>query len=250
MIYYRENWLGTHPSESGLELMMVDSGQPFWAAIPNYSLNTQRNYLTAPFFVTTGSSLIYTGSDNQIAVPVRLAKFTGQKTGSGALLNWATASEINSSHFEIERSFDNKRFASIGTVRATGQKATYSYDDAFDQRQSSVVYYRLKIVDRDGSFEYSKTVVILLSQPKDKGSISVYPNPFVGDVFINTSTIDAGKSISITVVDITGKEILKQETISNGGSSKINMDNQLKPGVYFMSIETDGYSGNHKLIKQ
>jgi hypothetical protein len=106
-------------------------------------------------------------------LPLRLLSFGGHRQSGYNQLQWATASEINTSHFELERSADGGTFASIASINAVGNgSGTYRYNDA-------VVYngkllYRLKMVDVNGTFTYSKVIVL----SKDgSSSIGVYPNP-------------------------------------------------------------------------
>jgi hypothetical protein len=93
------------------------------------------------------------------------------------LLNWATAQEENSDHFEIERSSDNSNFASIGQVTAAHNSSlqrNYSFTD--ESPVSGNNYYRLKEVDLDGQSIYSKVVSVNFGSSPQK-MVAVYPNP-------------------------------------------------------------------------
>jgi trimeric autotransporter adhesin len=115
------------------------------------------------FFVKTQSAVL----------PVELLSFEGKNTEGGNLLIWTTAEEKNTLNFDIERSKDGRVFEKIGVVKAKGSNATYDYLDT--KFLSGSNYYRLKINDLDGKFDFSK--VINLENTTSKKGIKVYPNP-------------------------------------------------------------------------
>jgi hypothetical protein len=99
-------------------------------------------------------------------LPITLITFSGQHWGDKVKLHWKTASEYNSSYFEIERSAPNQLFEPIGRVNAAGYTNTlsnyYFYDDA---PLNGLSYYRLKSVDHDGSFKQSNTIALKSDNP-------------------------------------------------------------------------------------
>jgi hypothetical protein len=100
----------------------------------------------------------------ELLLPVTLQSFHVEKNRKTALLSWASATEENFSHYEIEHSADGISFNKIGQVLSTGYNSNYSYtdDDAFNE--SSIAYYRLKMVDEDDSFSYSQIETVRTSQ--------------------------------------------------------------------------------------
>ena len=110
-------------------------------------------------------------------LPVKLVSFSGKLIGSVVQLDWVTTSEINNSHFEIQRSSDGIYFAGIGRVQAVTNSNTfnnYSFTDG--QANNGKNFYRLKIVSNNNRSEYSPVVLIRTGGNNEKG-ISVYPNP-------------------------------------------------------------------------
>jgi hypothetical protein len=92
--------------------------------------------------------------------PVELLSFTANRDGNRAALQWITASEQNSSYFSVEKSDDAIHFTEIGSVNARGNSSnliTYEYED---RQFNSTSYYRLKMLDKDGSYKYSRTAVL------------------------------------------------------------------------------------------
>lgn len=114
-------------------------------------------------------------NSGNLPLPVELTYFNGKVKSEHIHLSWATASEIENSHFEIERSQNAKTWQVIGKIYGKGnslEQTTYQFIDRLPLKDNN--YYRLKQVDFDGSHEFSNVVTIALSQKKSE-DISVYP---------------------------------------------------------------------------
>lgn len=177
-------------------------------------------------------------------VPVTLTSFNGSKKDGSNLLQWSTASEQNSSYFEIQRGTDGINFNAIGKVDAAGNSndaKNYSYSD--DQLSSlvSVYYYRLKLADNDGKTKYSS--IIHIKNSNNAVAARIFPNP-VNDQF--TISIDDNKLLNTraSLNDIKGK-LLQKINISQA-STKVNISNYLK-GVYILKFQN---GSSIKIIKE
>ena len=107
--------------------------------------------------------------------------FSANHTESRNLLTWATATETNNKGFDIETSKDGVNFQVLEFVRGhgtTSETQNYTFTHRLATNQSGILYYRLKQMDTDGRFEYSKTIVVR-SEGK-QNSVVVYPNPSNG----------------------------------------------------------------------
>ena len=146
-------------------------------------------------------------------LPVKLLRFTAEAEGSAVRLAWATASEQNSSHFEVERSADGQHFDFIGKVNAQGNTSSlssYTFRDTNPTGEGNTRYYRLRQVDLDGSAEYSPVRTVQLSGTA--ATLSLVPNPAHSAVTVSGAaagaTVDVfdavGRLISTTVADATG----------------------------------------------
>ncbi|MFI5221042.1 MAG: T9SS type A sorting domain-containing protein [Bacteroidia bacterium] len=250
-LYFKSPWLGTNPNETGLRLAKYNtSWSPFTGSTS--SVDTVRNIITASGITTTA---IFTGTNNNNPLPVELIELSVNKSKDDVIINWSTASEQNSSWFEIERSLDGKNFSSVGNVKAGGYSRTYlSYVftdyNIFKPGNTGIIYYRLKIVDKDGSFDYSKTVSVNSNNEMDE-SITVYPNPFTNTVFTKINSTTA-TSVVVELKDITGKMILSKQQIIDKGLTQIQLENwdELQQGIYFVLIKTETMSTKIKLIKE
>lgn len=173
---------------------------------------------------------------------VQLILFTAQKRGLSVLLSWKTATEQNSGYFEMERSPDGMRFNAIGRVAAAGNSnSVLSYSFSDQQPLKGMNFYRLKEVDIDGTFAYSKVVSVSFDK---NGTVILSPNP-VKDV-LNVQLLQANNFSAASLFDATGKQVLKQ-TIT-GLQLQINTT-QLPKGWYVLRLEGK-VSEQHSFIKE
>ncbi len=250
--YYKNEWLGRVAYESLLRMARRDTNAtgtwiPF--ASTSSSVDTVRNVITLDLINDLG--YIYTGTDNNNPLPVKLIYFAGVKKQNEVLLNWTTAQEINSASFTIERSFDKNKWEKIGMVKAAGnskQLKNYHFTDLVNGK--GILYYRLKMTDLDGKFEYSKVVIINPDKDNTK-DIEVYPNPFDNQLFIALNSF-TDQNILVDIKDITGKSVTSQMISFTAGSGMLNLEKvaDLKPGVYILSMKVNGNDVVRKIVKQ
>jgi hypothetical protein len=161
--------------------------------------------------------------------------------GKTALLTWTTASEQDASHFEIERSSDGKTFDKIGEIKAKGTANTYNLTDA--DPLSKITYFRLKMVNNDGTFSYSK--IISLSMDNDL-IVKAFPNPMANELTIET--VSNAKHVQIDVIDILGRRIFHQNTEGSNSLTIKTLDWQ--SGVYILTVKDDKNELQQKIIKR
>lgn len=140
-------------------------------------------------------------------LPVTLVSFTATLKNRVARLEWNTGVEDNCNHFEIEKSTDGLSFRSLGQIPSKGSNSQYVYNVL--QTEPSA-YYRLKMMNNDGSVLYSS--IINLSQSNNTG-ITVYPNPALGQIVVKV-----GIDCSISIYDAQGK-LLKIQRLQAGSNS-------------------------------
>lgn len=178
-----------------------------------------------------------------ILISFKAEKQTDNQEQPSALLKWRTASEINSDHFNIQRSADGKKWAEIGAVQASGDKASdtdYFFVDETPMDGENV--YRLKMVDRDGTFAYSSL------QSLNFGFLTVfYPNPVKGRLRIKGLRADEVKSAQVQVSDAAGRLVLQSKGVPAEG-----IDMALLPtGVYTVRIaRSNGQAIVRKVAKE
>ena len=169
--------------------------------------------------------------------------FTGHHNGSFTELNWQTGVELNNDHFEIERRHESETgFTVIGQELASedglAAKHNYGYDD-FDASKSGIYYYRLKQVDKDGHFTYSKIISIQIKRGSEF-KVSIYPNP-VDNLLKVDITLGDESELEVRVFDKSGKNVLTNPFGGFRKAGKFNeiLDTSILPaGQYNLQILT------------
>lgn len=176
------------------------------------------------------------------------------------IVKWVTSSELNNSHFEVERSFDMKVFKTVALIldgfAAEGTGKAYAYKEgAGEVNNGKTVYFRLKQINEDGKVSYS-TIMAVRSLSKSNNTtnaiMQVSPNPVADNLSIQVNSTVAGLA-EIRIVSLAGQTLLsKQSTISKGNSSVlIEGLNKLSSGTYMTQLIMNGtVIDNQKLIKE
>jgi PKD repeat protein len=165
-------------------------------------------------------------------IPLSLVNFQAYKQNNDVMLNWSTENEINVSRFIIERSGDAQNFVQVATVNAkNGMRNVYSQIDAISRlnpRPSGYLYYRLKMIDRTGSFRYGPVARI---SPDKSGTIFIGPNPFINTLYVYSTE----KVNSIALYDINARLVYRTDHI-NGNS--VSLPVSLPKGQYTAVVTT------------
>jgi len=179
--------------------------------------------------------------------PVRFVDLTAALKNKTAVLQWQTATEQNLSHFIIERSADAHNFSTIGTVKASGNSTsvkTYSITD--QQPLQGINFYRLKMVDADGKFMYSKTVAVKIDD--NNITLLVFPNPAKDILLVQASGIR--ENATIQIINAAGRK-LKESKIRSNGNTSLSFDiSSLPPGLYNLIFNKKGKAWVRKFIKE
>jgi hypothetical protein len=226
---------GSHLSTNGLSNSFVLTN-----ANPAPATNLWGGLRYAEFNGLTG----FSGGTAAVAVnsasilPVQLTRFDGKKVGEQVKLTWTTASEYNSREFILEKSTDGINFKPMMSIPAAGTKKTESNYSRFDQNPANGYnYYRLKTVDKDGSYRYEeKTVVVNFAGDH---TISIYPNPTAGDLTLNID-IEEDVAVKVNVLDMDGKLVRTFSYDLAKGSNIQTLDtSDLPGGTYTLQILND-----------
>jgi hypothetical protein len=183
------------------------------------------------------------------SLPVELVQWTGKSEKQNNVLNWATASESNSSHFEIERSDDSQKFTPIGKVKAAGQSSQKQFYAFTDANPLPLSYYRLKQVDMDQKIEFSS--VITLKKQKNVFKINnLYPSVAHDKLTLDVTT-PKSKSLELSIVDVLGRSIWSKQILNFEGDLMETIDvEKLNSGMYFLHIQNQESVLNQQFIKQ
>jgi hypothetical protein len=168
-----------------------------------------------------------------VPVPITWLSFTATRQGKMVLLNWATASEINSDRFVVLHSLDGTVFTPIGNVTAAGNSSNISrYSLEHQNPAKGINYYRIKQVDKDGKFTFSNIAAVNFDADV---SITCYPNPTKAILSLQIGNRHL-KGYSYTLTDMQGK-LLGTSKITNPVTS-ISMTS-LKAATYILSVFDD-----------
>ncbi len=174
-----------------------------------------------------------------VPLPLKLLDFTLNKESNKIKLDWTSTSEINFSRYDIERSIDGIFYKTIGSVPSKGNlvfaKTDYSFYDSENTEQTS--YYRLKMLDRDGKFAYSKII------SSDASSLSGQNLSLISKVVSNgflTTTLKstAVTSINVEIFDVRGKQltVLKNKNLVEGQNVFTLNVSSFSSAVYILKI--------------
>ncbi len=171
------------------------------------------------------------------AVPVTFNEIGATLIGKqSAKIYWSTASEINNQLFEVMRSTDGNNFITIGKIRGAGNSSVrndYSFNDV--ELTTGVYYYKIKQVDFNGAYSFSKTVTLYVGV-QQQSNVTVYPNPFENNLIITLNNETTGKAL-IELTNINGENILSQEVNLRLGVQQVEFNTSAIPsGVYLLNI--------------
>ena len=188
----------------------------------------------------TGSGNRYFASQNvtvngyttdQNPMPLKLLSFNAAVKNKKVQLQWRTANEVNVDAFDVQQSTDGSSFNTIGKVEANNSTATNNYNFADPALLEGVRYYRLKMLDKDGSFTYSRIVVVNTSAAQ---KLSVYPNP--ASSFITVTHERSRDNNRLQVVTADGR-IVQIIPLAFGATQTTIDVSQLAKGAYFIRLE-------------
>ncbi|MBK8498744.1 MAG: T9SS type A sorting domain-containing protein [Flavobacteriales bacterium] len=212
--------------------MNVTAGQIYYVMINGWSANSGSN----------GFLLDWTGtaSLNCVFLPVEMLYVRNTCESGRSILEWATGSEVNSSHFLVDRSVDGTDWKEVGRVNSvhhSTQETEYLFvDDGSGAKEGG--YYRLRQVDLDGRVTESK-VVPMERCSSDEPWLTIAPNPTHDGVRVMLdASVVFGESASIELLDATGRPIHFQRAALGVGRNTIDMDlGAVAPGNYLLVLK-------------
>ena len=199
--------------------------------------------LNFPYGLTidsAGNLLIADAYNNRVrkvtpsTLPVLLNGFVAKANSSNSIITlWSSATEINSSYFEVQHSANGVNFEYVGTVYAKGEGGS-SYQLVDNNPTEGINYYRIKMVDKNGSYTYTNVVNVSLNQANY--SLLLYPVP-VKDNLIALIRNGKAELASVQIVDIYGKVILQKQIQLGTGINKIMLNTaSLAKGSYILVV--------------
>lgn len=208
-----------------------------------------------------GDSPSYVPTADPIALPINLSSFTAKPlNNTDVLLDWVTAGETNSSRFEIERSVNGKEWKQIKSVAAAGNslvERSYSIVDenVFNPKESVIasLYYRIKMADLNGSFEYSDVRQVSFNGP-DLIVGEIFPNPAeLSSTYVQLPVSVIEESvILIDIYDSRGAKVSSSKSSVSRGNNNLSIGTSyLSTGIYHIRLSLlKGGTYDRKLVVQ
>ncbi len=196
--------------------------------------------IPADFTITAaaqGFSKFGAGSDDGNALPVELVSFNGSCNDGVVDVTWTTASEYNSSHFELENSRDGITWDVVYTKDAAGQSTElieYTYNDVHANGGDN--YYRLTQVDIDGTSKTYDVINVSCSQTTS-GYFSIFPNPSSGSFQVILNNAEIIGDARMNIVDTKGNMVLSKPLDVKSGINMYVVNEVLAPGIYYVSVQ-------------
>ena len=214
-VYENNNLKATNTTTAGKALDWPSTGNAYVGLAMDGSGSTTASLYQFQIYDEASSTL-----------PIELISFDAKHEDTKTIINWTTASELNNQYFEIQRSINNENFETIAFINGAGNSShiiDYSYTDFYSS--SSTVYYKLKQVDYDGNFEFSKIISVSKSYANNT---KIFPNP------VNTNEsfkVNIKEGNRVIIYNSLGR-IIKDVRFDNS-TSIFNLD---QAGLYFIVV--------------
>jgi hypothetical protein len=171
-------------------------------------------------------------------LPIKLVEFNVRESNGKNLLQWTTATESNSDHFNIERSNNARDFETIGRVNASGFSTTdikYSFTDALPLK--GINYYRLAMIDKDGRSEYSKILSITSKGNNTIGILYIGLSSGTNTAMVKINSTQV-QSANISIIDLNGRTVLNTDLFLQKGVTTFSKNISLLNGIYYVKLFT------------
>jgi len=195
------------------------------------------------------------GDGGGVPFPVKLTSFSGYNNGFANVLEWVTATELNSKGFEILRSSDGVIYESVGAINSQAINGNSTGNLSYQFTDKSIAtqnYYKLKQIDIDGRISMLPQIVEIALGETFKTSISLYPNPAKTELNV-TITGSKADVFNVEISDIYGKALASQQQLSNGGTNIATIDvSNLAQGTYIVTVKdrTNSIVSTQRFVKE
>jgi hypothetical protein len=248
-INYAANPVFGSGATTGTNNFVVYNGSGNSVTVTGLALNTSYTFTVYEYNGAAGNNIYLlpgSSASPMSTLPVSWLSFSGKRIQDGVLLNWQTASETNNKHFEIEKSEDNQTWKTILTVPAAGNSNTIkSYQETDFTNSNKNLFYKLKQVDFNGLFAYSKTILVKYNAQSDL-SLEIKPNPNHGKFnLVFTGTLNP--ETKLKVYNSLGIEVWHFSPKMQEMECDLSF---LKKGMYYIEMSDKNNSSTYKLSIQ
>ncbi len=186
-----------------------------------------------------------------IALPLTLVSFGGERSDANDVLRWVAANEVQSDYFVVEYASDAKRFAAISTVNNTGTDASAQHYEFTHTGVTGAAWYRLKMVDKDGTYAYSKVIKLDGAGGCDGNGFTineVYPVPFRETLNVGYC-LGVATEMTVRLFNIQGMEVFRTRMFLEKGQGvmQLNLPSNLPGGAYVLDFTS--HEGTRQMVK-
>jgi len=222
--------------------------------LSDIGVKTSLSFNSGGYLDLDGNILYVSGSEYIGSLPVELSSFSAVILENGVKLKWRTETEVSNYGFEILRSSQNDNWSLLGFVQGHGNSNSPKDYSFIDENAAAGKYsYRLKQIDTDGQFEYSKIIEVDLGSPMNYELSQNYPNPFNPSTTIRFS-VSESSFINLSIYNSLGEKI--EELVNEAkepGVHTIQFNAQsaaggLSSGMYIYRIQTNDFVQTKKMI--
>ena len=204
-----------------------------------------------PAITNTSSALSYGQAEDYPIylrinpTPLTLVNFSGRKLNNAIQLNWKTAQEQNSKEFQVEKSMNGRDFSSIGVIPARNISTGSDYTLTDNNVTTGTYFYRLKMIDQNGSFTYSNIISFTFT---GKGML-VKGNPFRDQIEVWLP--DNNGEVTFRLLDAKGATVFMKKQVMNQNGTILSLkERNLSSGVYILEATINGYHFSERLLKE
>jgi hypothetical protein len=238
------------PNWTIADIRVVDYSSSLWIDAGGAGTATGTTTTTGAVTSNSKSSFSpFTFGSSSYPLPIKLVSFSAEKKSGFVLLKWATENEINADHYEVERSSDATHFSIIGIKNALNLPYTQHYELEDHDPFTGIVYYRLKSIDNDGKYSYSKIIAVADYSIIDNGEIIVL-NPAHNNITILNKTTQSG-NFNYQLLNISGQVV--QKGIMNmqaNGIVVLPVASSITVGTYLLEIRKGETLSGTKILLQ
>ena len=196
--------------------------------------------------VSGWSNFGFGGGDPNV-LPIELVSFTARCQNDIIKINWTTASEVNNSHFVLQRGLMDNQWVDISTINGQGNSSTNVNYSFVDKNSYQNTMYRLIQVDFDGKKTFFNPILVQCSDNKMLNNMMIYPNPFNGELNIILDNTEYN-NVTLEIIDMNGKVILSEKFSEE---TQIRLSTiHIQRGIYTLRIITDTKTEVFKVVKQ
>ncbi|RYD87421.1 MAG: T9SS type A sorting domain-containing protein, partial [Sphingobacteriales bacterium] len=228
-------------SESTLILFGSSDGGTTWSWLGQVARDAASNTLTMTGINSFGKLTLGSSST---PLPLTWISFSGEALERANKLQWVTANEINTSHFDVERSSTGLFFQSFGRIAAAGNSTSDRRYNFLDSITNDTYFYRVKQVDRNGRFSHSSVIRIARGSDYPVNALSAFPNPFNDGLTLRLRKPAAvATQWQVSLLDAGGHRLLRKEVEVGLGQTEVRLSglDAIPAGTYFLQVAgTDG----------